>query len=313
MLITAYPVRGLDINSSMTIYRMLNEQKQKGVAVLFIGEDLDVLLELCDRIMVLCGGKVTGIVHAQAVTKEQLGLMMTGRFDGGGDAKWLSGFPLRVTRRADISTGKAWLVRLCAILLALLTGGVFVAVLGYDPLAVYREMISGSLGSRMSIELTAKLTIPLLITSLGVTLAFKMRFWNIGAEGQICVGAIAATYFALFHDDWPQWILLDRHGAGGHTGRRPVRHDPGLLQVPLRHQRDAADADAQLRGALHHPGAAAGPVARPRRSWAFSRSPASPHRRACRRCWACTPAGSWRWRWWRCSTSTCATPSRAMN
>ena len=50
--------------------------------------------------------------------------------------------------------------------------------------------------------------IPLLITSLGVTLAFKMRFWNIGAEGQICVGAIAATYFALFHDDWPQWILL---------------------------------------------------------------------------------------------------------
>ena len=60
----------------------------------------------------------------------------------------------------------------------------------------------------MSIELTAKLTIPLLITSLGVTLAFKMRFWNIGAEGQICVGAIAATYFALFHDDWPQWALL---------------------------------------------------------------------------------------------------------
>ena len=78
ILITAYPVRGLDINSSMTIYRMLNEQKQKGVAVLYIGEDLDVLLELCDRIMVLCGGRVTGIVDAQAVTKEQLGLMMTG-------------------------------------------------------------------------------------------------------------------------------------------------------------------------------------------------------------------------------------------
>ena len=78
ILITAYPVRGLDINSSMTIYRMLNEQKQKGVAVLYIGEDLDVLLELCDRIMVLCGGKVTGIVPAQEVTKEQLGLMMTG-------------------------------------------------------------------------------------------------------------------------------------------------------------------------------------------------------------------------------------------
>ena len=79
ILITAYPVRGLDINSSMTIYRMLNDQKQKGVAVLYIGEDLDVLLELCDRILVLCGGRVTGIVDAAGVTKEQLGLLMAGQ------------------------------------------------------------------------------------------------------------------------------------------------------------------------------------------------------------------------------------------
>lgn len=78
LLITAYPVRGLDINSSYTIYDLLNEQKQKGVAVLFIGEDLDVLLELCDRIMVLCHGEVTGIVNTNDVTKEDIGLMMTG-------------------------------------------------------------------------------------------------------------------------------------------------------------------------------------------------------------------------------------------
>ncbi|MBH1941164.1 ABC transporter ATP-binding protein [Mobilitalea sibirica] len=77
VLITAYAVRGLDINSSYTIYDALNEQKQKGVGVLFIGEDLDVMLELCDRIMVLCHGKITGIVEAKATTKEQLGLMMT--------------------------------------------------------------------------------------------------------------------------------------------------------------------------------------------------------------------------------------------
>ena len=78
LLITAYPVRGLDINSSFTIYNLLNEQKKKGVAVLFIGEDLDVLLELCDRIMVLCHGRVTGIVEAQKVTKNDLGLLMAG-------------------------------------------------------------------------------------------------------------------------------------------------------------------------------------------------------------------------------------------
>ena len=78
LLITAYPVRGLDINSSYLVYDLLNEQKEKGVAVVYIGEDLDVLLQLCDRIVVLCHGRVTGDVAAQSVSKEQIGLMMTG-------------------------------------------------------------------------------------------------------------------------------------------------------------------------------------------------------------------------------------------
>ncbi|MGE4213819.1 MAG: ABC transporter ATP-binding protein [Anaerotignaceae bacterium] len=77
VIMAAYPVRGLDINSSYTIYNLLNEQKAKGVAVMYIGEDLDVLLELCDRILVLCGGKVSGIVDGRTATKEQIGLMMT--------------------------------------------------------------------------------------------------------------------------------------------------------------------------------------------------------------------------------------------
>lgn len=78
VIITAYPVRGLDINSSYLIYNILNEQKEKGVGILFIGEDLDVMLALCDKIMVLCHGKNMGVVHADKVTKEELGLMMTG-------------------------------------------------------------------------------------------------------------------------------------------------------------------------------------------------------------------------------------------
>jgi simple sugar transport system ATP-binding protein len=77
VLITAYAVRGLDINSSYTIYDSLNEQKKKGVGIIFIGEDLDVMLELCDRIMVLCHGRITGIVSTKDATKEQLGLLMT--------------------------------------------------------------------------------------------------------------------------------------------------------------------------------------------------------------------------------------------
>ena len=79
LLMTAYAVRGLDINTSYAIYHLLNEQKQQGVAVIYVGEDLDVLLELSDRIMVLCGGRISGIVDARETTKEEIGLMMTGR------------------------------------------------------------------------------------------------------------------------------------------------------------------------------------------------------------------------------------------
>ena len=81
VIVTAYPVRGLDINSSYAIYDILNEQKQKGTGILFIGEDLDVMLALCDKIMVICHGKIMGIVHAEKTTKEELGLMMTGSLD----------------------------------------------------------------------------------------------------------------------------------------------------------------------------------------------------------------------------------------
>ena len=81
VIITAYPVRGLDINSSYAIYNILNEQKKKGVGILFVGEDLDVMIALCDKIMVLCHGKVMGVVHAHKTTKEELGLMMTGAKD----------------------------------------------------------------------------------------------------------------------------------------------------------------------------------------------------------------------------------------
>lgn len=77
VLLTAYAVRGLDINSSYTIYDLLNEQKKKGVAVIFVGEDLDVLVELSDRIMVLCGGEVSGIVDARTTDKNEVGMMMT--------------------------------------------------------------------------------------------------------------------------------------------------------------------------------------------------------------------------------------------
>ncbi len=77
VLMSAYAVRGLDINTSYTIYNLMTEQKMKGVAVIFVGEDLDVLLELCDKVLVLCDGKVSGIVDARKTTKEEVGMLMT--------------------------------------------------------------------------------------------------------------------------------------------------------------------------------------------------------------------------------------------
>ena len=85
VLMAAYPVRGLDINSSYTIYHLLNQQKEKGVAVIYVGEDLDVLIELCDRILVLCAGKVSGIVDGRHTNKEEIGLLMTAESKTAGD------------------------------------------------------------------------------------------------------------------------------------------------------------------------------------------------------------------------------------
>lgn len=82
VLMTAYAVRGLDINSSYTIYDLINRQKERGVAVLYVGEDLDVLIELCDRILVLCGGELSAILDGRNTNKNEVGMMMT-RMKGG--------------------------------------------------------------------------------------------------------------------------------------------------------------------------------------------------------------------------------------
>ena len=87
VLMAAYPVRGLDINSSYTIYNLLNKQKEMGTAVIFVGEDLDVLLSLCDRIAVIHDGVITGIVDAKKVSKRDVGALMTKTISEKGETK----------------------------------------------------------------------------------------------------------------------------------------------------------------------------------------------------------------------------------
>ena len=120
-----------------------------------------------------------------------------------------------IVQRVSIDPKRAMLMRLLAIFLALVTGGLFLLAVGFNPFSVYGTMVAGSVGSASNLRETIKIAIPLCISALGVALAFKMRFWNIGAEGQISVGAIAASFFALTFPDWPQAPLLLAMGLAG--------------------------------------------------------------------------------------------------
>ena len=104
----------------------------------------------------------------------------------------------RMVKRDAISQQKAWGIRAAAFLLSLVTGGLLILSLGHNPIAVYTAMVKGAWGSTTVIYETIKIAVPLLITAIGISFAFKMRFWNIGGEGQILVGAVAAGAFGLF-------------------------------------------------------------------------------------------------------------------
>lgn len=127
-------------------------------------------------------------------------------------------FRIRISKRAEVGTKKAVLFRAVAIAAAIVAGGLFILCIGYNPFSVYGTIIKGAFSTSMAFQATVKVMIPLLISSLGVTLAFKMKFWNIGAEGQIIAGAICASYFALFHADLPHYLLMIIMFAAGIIG-----------------------------------------------------------------------------------------------
>lgn len=106
---------------------------------------------------------------------------------------------IRLAKREDIAVWKIWLTRIFSIVLALLVGAIIFVALGYNPITVYAAMIDGCFGRSIYIKQTIKIAIPLLGTAIAIAPAFRMKFWNIGAEGQITMGALFATYFALYY------------------------------------------------------------------------------------------------------------------
>ena len=125
---------------------------------------------------------------------------------------------IRVVKKAELGKRETLILRLEAIVLALVAGGFFILLIGQNPFVIYQTIVTGALRSEMAIQATVKIMIPLLIASLGVTLAFKMKFWNIGAEGQIIMGGIFASYFALFHANWNHWLVIVMFLAGAFGG-----------------------------------------------------------------------------------------------
>ena len=194
VLMTAYAVRGLDINSSYTIYNLINAQKEKGTAVIFVGEDLDVLLELSDRILVLCGGRVSGILDGRTADKNTVGMMMT-RIGGGEEREQKERNRFFILQKGMPFPGINPLASvLVAIAAALVVCGILTTVLtGINPIQVYVSIFMGAFGTARKTWITLQNVAILLLIALALTPAFRMRFWNIGGEGQVLIGGLAAA------------------------------------------------------------------------------------------------------------------------
>lgn len=125
---------------------------------------------------------------------------------------------IRIVKKTEASIGKTFVLTLIALASAIVAGGIFILAIGQNPFDVYDTIVQGAWRSGIAIKGTIKIAIPLLIASIGITPAFQMKFWNIGAEGQIIMGGIFATYFALNFDYLPHVLLLILMFAAGIAG-----------------------------------------------------------------------------------------------
>ena len=148
----------------------------------------------------------------------------------------------RMVKRDAIPQKKAWMIRAAAFLLSLATGAVVIMMLGHNPFSVYISMIKGAWGTKTVSYETIKIAIPLLITAIGISFAFKMKFWNIGAEGQILVGAVAAGAFGLFTAH-----IFPKNSLHYHEGLPELRnmHIIGIISYKIQKERWHYEKDKQ--------------------------------------------------------------------
>ncbi|WP_315121451.1 ABC transporter permease [uncultured Clostridium sp.] len=136
----------------------------------------------------------------------------------------------RIVKKGEVTNKEAFMVRAISIILAFLAIGLFIAFLGFNPLSVYGTMIKGAFGSSYSFRQTIVKAIPLLISALGISVAFKMKFWNIGGEGQIIMGAFLSSYFALKFPEMNSFLLLPIMILAGIVGGAMWALIPAILK-----------------------------------------------------------------------------------
>lgn len=140
---------------------------------------------------------------------------------------------LRLVKRVNVSKREKAIIYSIAILASLCISGLFVLLMGHSPIKVFQSMIAGAFGSQIRFKDTMIIAVPLIITSIGIMIAFKMKFWNIGGEGQILAGALFASYFALNFGTLPKPVLLLVMALAGFVGGAIVAAIPAILKVKL--------------------------------------------------------------------------------
>ena len=184
---------------------------------------------------------------------------------------------IRLAKREGMDKRTVWAIRVGSILLALLLGALVIAISGVNPFKAYGTIITGALGKKTAIRQTVKIAVPLLGCALAIAPCFKMRFWNIGAEGQITAGAIAASYFALY---WvgkvPSAVLLLIMGAAGAVAGGIWALIPAFFKARWNTNENSVHPDDELH---HH---RCGPLAAGRPVGGSSRLSDHPHVRSVR-------------------------------
>ena len=241
------------MGATENVRRILVDERSNGAAILLISEDLDEIFAISDRIAVLFEGRIAGEMTDEDADLDTIGLMMAGahgstetdsvgakragacRMTQPASATRPTTSTWRLERVSEQPRWLYWLSPLILVVLALIVGAGLLTLAGAPPWVVYRRMADLAFGSAYGWSDTTIKATPLILAGLGVSIAFRMRLWNIGAEGQLFLGAFFATGVALFvlPPETPQALMLLAMGVAGFIGGALWGVIPGVLKAKL--------------------------------------------------------------------------------